>query len=245
MLVNPLECFGRDKIRKLVENPSKFLDLRIGTHNLKCGIVIPDIASEIKHQFSEISETDNALKNMPFKHFGFIVEFEKEIGLNVFNKDLQLNSHLKYVVSMFGVCIFKNIKLENPAHTKFHKNIFPDLVFHIDRGDNFSNQFSLFYRDPDDPEHRFPRRTTTLIMPKAAAHLQAVKENCVSSSTLINCKLFNDMSAEHAIGKYMVEQKWDAPELNGEICFFDNRTVLHASYHRGNFGYPISVQYLF
>lgn len=245
MPLDPANCFSRENVKKLIDNPDKPLILNIGGNKVTCSIAIPDIADKIKKHFSELPEAKDQLNKMSFKHFGFIVEAEKELNLNVYDKDLNINPHLKYIIDTFGVCSIKNIKLENPAGKEFQKNIFPDLMFHIDRGKHFNNQYSLFYRNPDDPKHRHPRTTTSLIIPNAASHLQAIKENCLTSSSHINCKLFTNEPAGPAIGEYMVEQKWDAPELNGEICFFDNRTVMHASYHRGNFGYQIAVQYLF
>ena len=245
MPLDPANCFSRENIKNLIKNPCKPLVLKIGSNTVRCSIAIADIAGKIKKHFAKFPETDEQLKNMSFKHFGFIVESEKEINLDIFDKDLNLNPHLKYIIDTLGVCSIKNIKLENPAKKEFQKNIFPDLMFHIDRGRHFDNQYSLFYRNPDDPKHRLPRTTTSLIMPNAAAHLQAIKENCLTPSSHINSKLFTNVPAGPAIDEYMVEQKWDAPELNGEICFFDNRTVMHASYHHGDFGYQIAVQYLF
>lgn len=37
---------------------------------------------------------------------------------------------------------------------------------------------------------------------------------------------------------------WDGPPGTGEVCLFDNRTVVHASHHDGERHYPIAVQYL-
>ncbi|MBT3559050.1 MAG: hypothetical protein HN644_04765 [Rhodospirillales bacterium] len=59
-------------------------------------------------------------------------------------------------------------------------------------------------------------------------------------------RLFGREEADSVIGAYVIEHIWDAPPGTGEICMFDNRTVLHASFHRKmNPGYKIAVQYLY
>ncbi len=245
MIIKPEDCIGRDAIFQLIENPSRTIRSTIAGKSFSYHIVIPDIAKEIAQEFSEIPPTNSLISQMPFKHFGLMIEFDQQVELDVFSADLILAAHLKFILIKFGVCMIKNIKLVNHSDAKMQKNIFPDLVFHVDRGSHFSNQYSLFYRNPADPEHAQPRQTTTLIMPNAAAELQGTREGIWAESAAISCKLFREVSPEAAIDHYVVEQKWNGPTGTGEICFFDNRTVLHASYHHGNLGYPICVQYLF
>lgn len=245
MPIDPIDCFSREEILSLINNPTKKIKSYIGRNSFTYYIAISDIDKEVTLEFNDVIEAKSVVSSMPFKHFGLIIEFDQEINLDVFNAELQLHPHLKFILTKFGACAIKNIRLANPANTEFHKNIFPDLVFHVDRGPHFSNQYSLFYRDPADPEHALPRKTTTLIMPNAAAELQGTREGIWSQSASISSRLFNEHSPRPAIDHYVFEQKWNAPKGTGEICFFDNRTVLHASYHRGDYGYPIAVQYLF
>ena len=51
---------------------------------------------------------------------------------------------------------------------------------------------------------------------------------------------------ESYFGKIIAYQAWTAPQGVGEVCIFDNRTVLHASYYTGKKGgYKIGVRYLY
>ncbi len=53
-------------------------------------------------------------------------------------------------------------------------------------------------------------------------------------------------AARDLFGDVILEQPWDAPEGTGEIAVIDNRTVLHASYHKDGRtkGYAIGARYL-
>ncbi len=92
---------------------------------------------------------------------------------------------------------------------------------------------------------RAPRDSSTLIIANAVGHLQALREGLDpddGGGALF--KVFVDHLPATAIGSIVLEQAWSAPEGVGEICLFDNRFVLHASYYRAGRGYPIGVRYL-
>jgi alpha-ketoglutarate-dependent taurine dioxygenase len=48
------------------------------------------------------------------------------------------------------------------------------------------------------------------------------------------------------LGEIIFEQPWNEPAGVGEIALIDNRTVLHATYHKDGStrGYPIGARYL-
>lgn len=180
-----------------------------------------------------------------FTHFGLAVEFARETVLDAYDPELILAPPIRDAIAAFGLCIFRNVRITVPADRPLQKNIFPQLQFHVDRGKFFDNQISLFYRNPDDPAQRPPRDTSTLIMSHDAFRRQARREGKMEGVEALNCVLFDPATVRDAIGAIVAEQPWDAPEGTGELCVFDNRTVVHASYHRAQRGYPISVQYLF
>jgi len=245
MPVDLTDCLHADNISGLLDAPFHQHFKNSAAIDFRARIEIPSISQEVEQRFSHLPETAEIVTGMPFNHFGLVVDFENEAELNLYDASLHLHPHVKKIISEFGVCIFRNARMLNPLDTGLQKNIFPDLVFHVDRGHLFDNQYSLFYRDPADPAHRLPRKSTTLIMANAAAQLQAMEEGVWTSAASTNCKLFSGTSPEAAIGKYVMEQRWNAPAGTGEVCVFDNRTVLHASYHREPGGYHIAVQYLY
>lgn len=208
-------------------------------------IAIPDVAGEMRRWYAGVRALDEALMLSRFKHFGLVVDFTSEGYVALFDGEFRLADAVKRLIEEFGVCIFRNIRLSLAPEQQMQRNIFPDLVFHVDRGSYFENQFSLFYRDPTDPAHRMPRNTSTLIMPNAAIRLQAEREGVWEPAALTNCHLFQKEPLRPAVGHVVLEQPWDAPPGSGEVVVFDNRTVLHASHHRGARGYPIAVQYLY
>ncbi len=234
-----MECVDPDIIRRLSENPSKNIFAGSHLHKFNANIVIPNIAAEIQRHFFESPDMAAEIAEMQFRQFGLFIDFDAEQNFEAFDDALFLHPQLKQAISVFGVCIFRNVKLLHPSEKKLQKNIFPDLQFHVDRGANFSNQYSLFYRDPSDPDHWPPRNTSTLVMPNSAFHLQSTKQGMSTGAGAKNRVLFTANSIRSIIGKFVLEQRWDASEKTGEICVFDNRTVLHASHHRGARGYPI------
>lgn len=235
----------QSEIEFLIKNPEKKLRGFINGISFSYYIALPDIEQNIKSTFRKLAQTKEILTENPFKHFGLIVEFDREIELELYDDEFTLLPQLKDYVSKLGLCIFKNVRIPLKDGHQFQKNIFPDLIFHVDRGHHFDNQFSLFYRNPDDPKHSKKRNTTTLIMPNAAVKLQAITEQNYSTKTMTSGRLFPGNTVSKAIGSYVLEHKWHAPEGTGEVCFFDNRTVLHASHHYGDLCYQIAVQYLY
>ena len=58
--------------------------------------------------------------------------------------------------------------------------------------------------------------------------------------------LFEGADIAAIFGNLVLDQPWTEPEGTGEIAVIDNRTVLHAVYHRDikTTGYPIGARYL-
>ena len=109
------------------------------------------------------------------------------------------------------------------------------------------NQYSCFTRDPANPEQRPPRASSTLFVAKIVAWLEeARRTDGASTGFKSSYDLFQDSLTSVLFGELILEQPWAAPDGTGEICIIDNRTVLHATYHKDgtNPGYPIGARYL-
>ena len=207
-------------------------------------ILIPDLKTRLKDYFPEGQNIVDGLKDCPFGQFGAVFEPPEEIYIDLFDENFVLFQPVKDLIRRHGVCLMRNVRLTTPLADSFQKNIFPDLSFHVDRAPVFQNQYSLFYRNPSDEVQRHPRKSSTLILPNEAARAQGTMENVWGSGSTLNVGLFKDGTLSEATGKILIEHPWNAPVGTGEICIFDNRTVMHASYYREEKGYPISVQYL-
>lgn len=182
----------------------------------------------------------------PFRHFGLILEFDRPAEIHLYDDERMLAPDVARLVERFGPVILRNAYLPEMFRAGGQRNIFPDLEFHYDRSPLQENRFSLFCRDPFDPVQRFPRASSTLILPNLAAYLQSVREGrAAQAGEQAKYAIFADTELGPLIGDILVELSWNAPEGTGEICVFDNRTVYHASYYRDGKGYPIGVRYLY
>jgi hypothetical protein len=107
------------------------------------------------------------------------------------------------------------------------------------------NRYSLFCRDPFDPVQREPRGSSTLILPNRAVYLESLLEGAAEHEFRAQYTLFRGERLSPLIDDILIEQRWDTPAGTGEVCVFDNRNVMHASYYAHEAGYPIGVRYLF
>lgn len=228
-----------DRTRQTLGQIGQLRDARV-----QFGIL--DIKSLVADHYAGSNALSQEVAEIPFEHFGLVIDCANDALLPAYDEGFILRPELKLLIAQYGVLIFRNVHLDNPGNTVFQKNIFGNLEFHVDRGPQFDNQYSLFYRDPNDPEHQLPRRTSSLICPNSVTHLQAIREGLEIQDRGTLRALFLDGSPKAAIGTVILEQAWQAPPGTGEVCVFDNRTVMHASYHREKIrGYKIAVQYLY
>jgi len=182
-----------------------------------------------------------------FRHFGLIVEFEKSIELHLHDGDMILDAGLRNLVAEFGPVVVRNVVLDAAQRDRFHRNMFPHLDFHTDRGENQPNQYSLFTRDPSDPVQASPRESSTVFIANIVGPLQCAREGDPQDSTGVRAlyRIFKTEDTESLMGRVIVRQPWNAPPGTGEVTVLDNRTVLHASYHKPGRGYPIGTRYLY
>ena len=184
----------------------------------------------------------------PFRHFGVAIEFDKAVEVAVHDAARGLDAGLRSLVAAFGPVVLRNVVLPAGSRTAEQRNVFSNCEFHIDRGANQPDHFTLFWRDPSDAAQREPRTSSTLVMANGAAYLQACREGQGGDGPTMRYRLFRNepLAARALAGKVLVEIPWQAGVGVGEAAVLDNTTVLHASYYPVPElrGYPISVRYL-
>ncbi len=241
-----------DLIQRLTVAPHRAVDISLGGDHCSARLAIPHAGYRINRHYAKLlsnvaeERIRTAGVDNPFSHFGLILDFERPTLVHLFDDNLVLASNVKRLIGAFGPVILRNAYITEEFRSQGQRNIFPDRDFHYDRAPDHDNQFSLFYQDPFDPTHRKPRDTSTLIVPNIVAFLQHVDEgNPPEDVKRSQYSLFKSGDLNRLIGEIILELPWQEPEGTGEVCVFDNRTVLHASYYRAGKGYPIGVQYLY
>lgn len=208
-------------------------------------IVIPDYGEKLTQRFGYPATAVDP--DFHFRHFGLTILFEQPTQISVHDGERQLDEGLRDLIAHFGPLYLSNATMPDSVRVSDQRNVFPSLNFHIDRGGTQGDQYTLFWRDPRDPVQSQPRSSSTLILPNAAAYMQARAEGHDGDEFRPTYNLFQKENPQPLIGELLVELPWRAPKGVGEIGVLDNRTVLHASYYaRPDLkGYPISVRYLF
>jgi hypothetical protein len=236
---------GLPDLAALHRTPEAEIESGLNGARFRARLGIPNYARRLAARYG----ADPAALPVPFEvdHFGVVVTFERPVELAVHDAGRVLDEGLRAVVGRFGPVILRNAYLPERGRAESQRNIFQSLRFHIDRGTTQADHYSLFWRDPFDPVQRAPRTSSTLILPNAAAYLQALKEGAGVHAFRALYDLFRDEDVPALMGDIILEQAWRAPEGTGEIALLDNRTVLHASYYARarDKGYPIAVRYLY
>lgn len=184
-----------------------------------------------------------------FRHFGLIFRFASPVQVSLYDEERHLDPVIKDLVRRFGPVVFENAACDVSDPVDPQRNIFPHLDFHVDRGRNQPNQYSLYSRVSGDPQQNEPRGSSTLFVANIVGHLQAIQEGVVPENETGTKSLYHIFqkhgAAEKALDKVIFRHPWDEPAGTGELVVIDNRTVLHASYHRPRKGWPIGTRYLF
>lgn len=248
--------FDLPTFEKLLRDPEKDVRGVFGGASYSARIAIPNYGARLARHFPDVAPNGitaaSVQAEIPFNlvQFGLIVTFDKEAELPLHGDDMVLDDSARALVDRFGPVIFRNAYIFGEARNRFHRNIFPHLKFHVDRGPALPNQYSCFTRDPSDAEQRFPRASSTLFTANITAWLEVIRagEADLKSERGVRSSydLFIDADMAPLLGEIVLEQKWDAPVGTGEIVIADNRTVLHATYHKDGRtkGYKIGARYL-
>jgi hypothetical protein len=248
---------GRKEIDALMLDPDGAVEGGVNGARYVAKVAIPRYGEEIRRHYDDIIGADLkgicARAGVPFdfRHFGIVCEFDEPFEVQMHDDELVLDQDVKGLIDIFGPVILKNAFLRTAGRRHGQKNIFPHLHFHFDRAPTHANQFSLFTRDPFDPEQLSPRSASTVFVANIAAYLQCRRERQHPGDgkewLRSNHHIFADEDMGKLSGRIILEHAWDAPEGTGEIAVIDNRTVLHANYSRDERAkaWRIGAHYLF
>ena len=248
---------ARDRlIEQLWQCPGEVVSGCVNGNCFDVRLSIPNYAEKIQaHYHAELAGPINNFLSktgmtMPFTHFGIEVDFRNPVELDLHDGEMTLVPEFRCLVDQYGAVILRNACLPIIKRSMGHRNRFPHLNFHIDRSRNQSTRYSLFSRDPHDPEQVHPRESSTLFIPNLIAILQNIRENGDVPDGPVNLRthyeLFLDERVSELFGKIVLQHAWDAPEGIGEISSLDNQTTFHSSYYRTEQtrAYRIGVRYL-
>lgn len=219
-------------------------------------IAIPDYGARVVKHYADVApeglDVACSQAGVPFDipRFGLIINFDHMAEIAIHCGNMVLDESIRALVGQFGPVIFRNAYIAGPVRQRFHRNIFPHLRFHFDRGADAINQYSCFTRDPFDMEQKRPRASSTLFIANIVAWLETTRTGSGTPGqehgVCANYDLFAGITAADLFGRIILEQPWDEPDGTGEIAVIDNRTVLHATYNKDGktSGYPIGARYL-
>ncbi len=248
--------FEFSEFERLFRDPDGEIKGRVGDVPFRARIAIPDYGARLARYYPTVAPNGMAAASVqaeiPFDltQFGLIITFQSQADIPVHDDGMVLDDSVRALVARFGPVIFRNACIAGNARNRFHRNIFPHLRFHIGRGPALHNQYSCFTRDPIDAEQRFPRASSTVFTANIAAWLESVRSGQADPESERGVRpsydLFTDADMTPVLGEIVLEQKWDAHAGTGEIVVADNRTVLHATYHKDGKtkGYKIGARYL-
>jgi len=240
----------------LAGNPRGELRGRLAGVAYRAAIAIPDYGRSVARHYAQQTggglPAASARSQIPFDlaQFGLVIAFESPVEIAVHDPAMRLDDGIRALVGRFGPVIMRNAMVDHTLRGMFHRNIFPPLRFHVDRGPTMPNQYSCFTRDPFDAEQRGPRASSTLFIANIVAWLESLRNGDAASGASPGVKpsydLFTGQDVTALFGDIILEQPWAAPAGTGEIAVLDNRTVLHATWHKDGRtpGYRIGARYL-
>lgn len=240
----------------LFGDPGSEVSGALGGVDFTARIAIPDYGRRIARHYA--AEAGGGLAaacaraGVPFdlERFGLVVRFAAPVEIAVHDETMHLDDAIRGLVGRFGPVILRNATVDEALRGRFHRNIFPPLRFHVDRGPTMPNQISCFTRDPFDAEQKPPRASSTLFIANIVAWLESVRGSVAGAGAEGGMRpsydLFDGRDMAALIGDIVLEQPWAEPEGTGEIAILDNRTTLHATWHKDGrtAGYRIGARYL-
>jgi hypothetical protein len=226
-------------------------------------VIVPHYGERIARRYRAVAPgglaAAAAASGVPFDRdvfgarFGLAVRFERPAEMALHDAAMTLDQSVRVLVGRFGPVVFRNAHIAHAVRESFHRNIFPHLRFHVDRGPMMPNQYSCFTRDPFDAEQRHPRASSTLFIANIVAWLELARakaetgeQGAPERGMRPSYDLFHGVFLKPLLGDIVLEQPWSEPEGTGEIAVVDNRTALHATCHKDGTtkGYRIGARYL-
>lgn len=247
--------FSNTWLNGLLNSPESTLSGTLQNHTYQAHIAIPNFKQRVTAHYKNL--LPNGLDSYcakvnipcPFMHFGVIIEFEQPVEIMLHDDDMMLDEGLHQLMARVGPVAFKNVFFNTQHRSYGHRNRFPNLNFHVDRTENQPTPYSMYTRDPSDPEQMHPRTASTLMTANIVGHLQALREGLIdhqATGVKATYTIFTQENMADILNNVVLDQRWDEPTGVGEIAMQDNRTCLHASYYRDPYekGYKIGVRYV-
>ncbi|MDQ7050253.1 MAG: hypothetical protein Q9M92_12265 [Enterobacterales bacterium] len=227
------------------------------SHDYQIEIQIPNYPHFISKHYQALLQQDPKMlcqqANIPnafgFYYFGIRICLNQSANLYLHDQNMDLIAEIKQLIDRFGVVSFINCELDQEIRDLNHFNNFAHLNFHRDRHDIHDNHYSMYTRSPRVKEQQAPRTASTLFIDNAIAYLQGRVEGLFDGheqGRRGKYEIFHNQNLQNLFGTLFLEQAWNAPTGNGEICIIDNKTLLHSSYKQGSDpGYRIGARYLY
>ncbi|MFT4930057.1 MAG: hypothetical protein ACI8WB_006193, partial [Phenylobacterium sp.] len=229
-------------IESLLKDPYKVIPAMVGNSQAHIHINIPDYFNQLQQFYGNTILPDlptvihRSGIDFDTLHFGLVICFEEPVILTMHNQALELLGNSKALISQFEVVTIINASLDQESRDYGHRNRFPHLKFHRDRNELQPTPYSLYTRNPFDPEQRKPRISSTVFIANLVAYLQCMKQRdyqqIAEKGSQSHYNIFKEEDISQIIGKVILEHRWDATEGTGEISMLDNRRSLHASFMR-------------
>jgi len=244
----------QEAITKLLETPASahVFMLQGSRYRLSLGIV--GYAQHLQNFYGAALQAGfsqaESLSGIEFcyQHFGLFIHFESPVQITMHSPNDELLGNSRRLIETFGFVAISNAYLPESIRDNGHRNRFPHLNFHRDRNSAQPTPYSLYTRNPFDPEQCQPRISSTLVTANLVGYLQSMRQGDYEKTRELQSHydLFGCEDMSEVIGRVVVEQRWDQPLGCGEIAMLDNRKVLHSSYIRQPpaQGYRIGVRYL-
>ena len=243
-------------INELLQSPDQPITTELDGHSVSLHLAIPNYLQQLQ-QFYGLTifpdiNTVVSRSGIDFatEHFGLVIHYDKAVELTLHDNEMSIIGNAKKLIELFEVVTIINASLNQSSRDHGHRNRFPHLKFHRDRNESQPTPYSLYTRNPFDPEQSQPRISSTLFIANLVAYLQCMKEREYEQIKVkgmhSHYDIFKQQDMSLALEKVIHEHRWDAPEGTGEISMLDNRCTLHASYMRDAVyqGYRIGVRYL-
>lgn len=243
-------------IESLLKDPAQKMVAELGRHKVFLHIAMPNYVQQLQQFYGTAllpdvkTVVDRSGIAFDTQHFGLVVRYEEPVVLTMHNEALELLGNAKALIRQFETVTIINASLNQDSRDYGHRNRFPHLKFHRDRNETQPTPYSLYTRNPFDPEQSKPRTSSTLFIANLVAYLQCMKQRdydqIKEKGTQSHYDIFKDQDMSEVLGKVVYEHRWNEPEGVGEISMLDNRRSLHASFMRDEIyqGYRIGVRYL-
>ena len=248
--------FNQAWLNQLLQSPQQSHSGVFEQSPYQAKIVIPGYKQRIADHYREEIQRCFGQQNIHaglanvFQHFGVELSFEKPVELKLHDQEMNMDSGLHPIIQQAGAIIIKNACLDSAHRSMGHRNRFPNLNFHIDRSSKQPTHYSLYTRDPFDPEQKQPRTSSTVFVETTVGYLQAVRQGILEANRTVvfggSNTIFEQEDMNDLLGDIILQHAWDEPEGTGEISIIDNITCLHASYYPKVYekGYKIGVRYV-